>query len=147
MGTHGRGAFVTDITPLQELTPEILSRDFFLFTPEAKGRRVESGWGNFRLFGWRQVTTPNEPNGAMLDIYQGRPGDQTLNLTISDGSGTKVRALEVAGGQGLHRVVWDLRDEERRPVEPGDYTVRLVVGDLMQSQVLTVKPPVVLPRG
>ena len=62
VGTHGRGAYVTDITPLQQLTGEVLASDFHLFTPEAKGARVESGWGNFRFFGWRHVTTRNEPN-------------------------------------------------------------------------------------
>ena len=75
VGTHGRGAFVTDITPLQELTGEILAQESFLFTPEAKGLRVESGWGNFRFFGYRHVTTPNEPNGLLLDVYQAEGQD------------------------------------------------------------------------
>ena len=46
VGTHGRGIFVTDITPLSELTEELLAGDVHMFAPEAKGLRVESGWGN-----------------------------------------------------------------------------------------------------
>jgi len=147
VGTHGRGAFVTDITPLQELTPEILSSDLHLFAPEPKGLRVESGWGNFRLFGWRHVTTPNEPNGVLLDVYQGRPGTDTLSLVIRDGSDAVVRTLKEPGGVGLHRVLWNLRDEHRRPVSPGTYGVTLEAGAGARSQIITVKPPVVLPRG
>jgi hypothetical protein len=147
VGTHGRGAFVTDITPLRELTPAILSSDLHLFAPEHKGLRVESGWGNFRLFGWRHVTTPNEPNGVLLDVYQGRPGADTLDLVIRDGGGAVVRTLEEQGAVGLHRVVWDLRDEDRHPVSPGSYSVTLEAGGGTQHRILTVKPPVVLPRG
>ncbi len=108
---------------------------------------MESGWGNYRLFGWRHVTTRNEPNGVLLDVYQGRPGADTLALVIRDGCGTVVRALEEPGGVGLHRVVWDLRDDDRQPVSPGTYSVSLEAGTRTQSRSLTVKAPVVLPRG
>lgn len=146
VGTHGRGAFVTDITPLQELTPEVLARDFYLFAPEAKGLRVESGWGNFRLFGWRQVTTANEPNGVLLDVYQRVEGDAPLTYRISDPTGVLVRTIEEPGAPGLHRVVWNLRDDERRPVAPGEYRVTLEVGEFHQTRPMVVKPPVVVPR-
>jgi hypothetical protein len=146
VGTHGRGAFVTDITPLQSLTPSALAEDFLLFPPEPKGRRVESGWGNYRLFGWRHVTTPNEPNGAVVDVYQRVEGTGPLTLRITDPEGRPVRTLEEPGGQGLHRVVWDLRNDAREWVEPGQYAVTLEVGDLRQSRTLEVQEPVVLPR-
>ncbi|MGW8266632.1 MAG: VPS10 domain-containing protein, partial [Longimicrobiales bacterium] len=146
VGTHGRGAFVTDITPLRQLTPEVLAQDFHLFTPEPKGLRVESGWGNYRLFGWRQVTTPNEPNGVLMDVYQRGEGDSPLRLRITDRDGVPVRTIEEPGSPGLHRVAWNLRDEERRPVDPGQYRVTLEAGDFRQTTSLQVKPPVVLPR-
>jgi len=146
VGTHGRGAFVADITPLQALTPEVMAQEFFLFPPEAKAPRVESDWGNFRLFGWRHVSTPNEPNGALLDVYQREEGDTALTLKILDERGVLVRTLVESGAPGLHRVVWDFRDEERTPVEPGAYTVTLEAGSLRQTRILMVKAPVVLPR-
>jgi hypothetical protein len=92
-----RGAFVADVTPLQQLSGEVLSRDVFLFTPEPKGRRIESGWGNYRLFGYRHVTTPNEPNGVLIDIYRREEGDGPSTLRLTDAAGE-----EVVHEAGLH---------------------------------------------
>ncbi|MFW5947706.1 MAG: FlgD immunoglobulin-like domain containing protein, partial [Gemmatimonadota bacterium] len=156
VGTHGRGLFVTDITPLQQLAgagevpgaeaDEILGADVHFFAPEPKGRRVESAWGSYRLFGHRQVVTPNEPNGVLLDVYRAVPGD-TAVLIITDRDGGEVRTLDVPPEAGLHRVVWDLRDPDRRPVPPGEYTVTLRADGRAQSRPVVVKPPVVVPRG
>jgi hypothetical protein len=147
VGTHGRGAFVTDITPLQQLTAEVLAQDYHLFAPEPKGYRVESGWGNFRLFGWRHVTTENEPNGVFLDVYQGGPEDAPLTLRITDGSGALVQTLEEPGSPGLHRIVWRFAQRGREPVTPGEYTVTLEAAGMTQTRTVVVKPPVILPRG
>ena len=147
VGTHGRGAFVADITPLKALTRETLAESFFLFPPEPKAPRIESGWGNFRLFGWRHVTTPNEPNGVLLDVHQAGNGEAPLTLRITNRAGEVVRTLEEPGAPGLHRVVWNLRDEERRPVSPGEYTVTLEVGEVRLARTVVVKAPVVVPRG
>jgi hypothetical protein len=145
VGTHGRGLFVTDIAPLQQLTEGVLGEDVYLFAPEPKGLRIESGWGNYRLFGHRQLTTPNEPNGVLIDVYRRVAGDSAA-LRLVDGAGATVRSLEVPAGAGLHRIVWNLRNEEDRTVEPGEYTVTLEAGRLRQSRPLRVLPPVVLPR-
>ena len=146
VATHGRGAFVTDITPLQQWSAEVLASGFHLFAPEAKGRRVESGWGNYRLFGHRHVTTPNEPNGVLLDVYQRGEDDTPFTLRVMDGGGKVVWTAEEEGAPGLHRVVWILRDQERVPVEPGEYTVYLDVGGVLQNRILVVMGPVVVPR-
>jgi hypothetical protein len=149
VGTHGRGAFVTDITPLQELSAEVLAQDYHLFTPEPKGRRVESGWGNFRFFGWRHVTTPNEPNGILLDVYQRGEGTAPIALRVQDSTGNEVWATEEAGAPGLHRLVLPLQGRGRQAtaMDPGEYTVTMEVGGVTQTRPLVVKPPVVLPRG
>jgi hypothetical protein len=42
VATHGRGFFITDITPLQELTPKILSKDVHLFDIESKVRWINN---------------------------------------------------------------------------------------------------------
>ena len=146
VGTHGRGAFVTDITPLQQLDSEVLAQDYHLFAPEPKGRRVESGWGNYPLFGWRHVVTPNEPNGILLDVYQRRVGSAPIRLRVQDGGGNEVWAHEEPGAPGLHRIVFPLQARRGRPVEHGEYTVTLEAGNVSQTRTLVVKPPVVLPR-
>jgi hypothetical protein len=147
VGTHGRGAFVTDITPLQQLTESVLAQEVHLFTPEPKAPRVESEWGNFRFFGWRQVTTPNEPNGVLLDVYQRGEGGETLTLRITNAMGAPVRTIEEPGYPGLHRVVLSFRGERRQPsMEPGEYTVTLEAGGTTQTRRVVVKPPIVIPR-
>ena len=52
VATHGRGAYIADIRPLQELTPEVLAKDAHLFAVEPKVRwvgqdRRESSSSNF----------------------------------------------------------------------------------------------------
>ncbi len=146
VGTHGRGIFAADITPLAELTADVLAKDFHLFGPEPKGLRIESGWGNYRFFGHRQITTPNEPNGVLIDVYRRSVGEP-LPLRVTNAAGERVRMLEAPGDAGILRVVWNLRDEKGEIVEPGDYTVTLEAGAFRQSRPVVIKPPVVLPRG
>lgn len=145
VGTHGRGLFVADITPLQQLTADALAEDLHLFAPEPKGPRIESGWGNYRLFGHRQVVTRNEPNGLVIDVYRKEAGD-TLALTIADGTGAVVRTLEVPPDAGLHRIVWDFEDDDEADVPPGEYTATVDAFGRTQRQPVIVEPPVVLPR-
>jgi photosystem II stability/assembly factor-like uncharacterized protein len=73
VGTHGRGVWVADITPLQQMSDEVLARDLHLFAPEAKGLRIETGWGNYRLYGDQVLATPNEPNGMPIVYWQRDP--------------------------------------------------------------------------
>lgn len=149
VGTHGRGVFVTDITPLQQIDAQVLASSVHLFTPEPKGLRVESGWGNYRFFGHRHITTPNEPNGVLIDVYRGSASSGSARLTISGATGATVRTIQVeaADGPGIQRVVWDLRDSDRQPVQPGNYTVTLEADGMRQTVTVGVLPPVVLDRG
>jgi hypothetical protein len=146
VGTHGRGAFVTDITPLQQLGAEVLAQDYHLFTPEPKGRRVESGWGNFPLFGWRHVVTANEPNGTLIDIYQRGNASAPIRLSIQDAEGNEVWSRDEPGAPGLHRIVFPLQGRRGQSVDPGEYTVTMEAGGMTQTRTFVVKPPVVLPR-
>ena len=158
VGTHGRGLFVTDVTPLQEMSETVLAKDAHLFAIEPKGQRVESGWGNFRLFGFRHVITPNEPNGMVIHYYQRDAAGGAVTLRITNAAGAEVRTFQQPARAGLNRVVWDLRAGGSggrgggrggggSTVEPGDYVVTLEVAGQRMTQRAVVKPPVVLPRG
>jgi photosystem II stability/assembly factor-like uncharacterized protein len=147
VGTHGRGIFITDITPLREVSEEVLAKEAHLFAIEPKSWRVESGWGNYRLFGDRNLSTPNEPNGVSIAYYQRDAAAGTATIRITNASGAEVRVLTQPAGTGIRRALWNLRNTANQQVEPGDYTVTLRIGGSQQSQVARVKPPVVLPRG
>jgi hypothetical protein len=159
VGTHGRGIWVADITPLQQLTEDVLAEPLHLFAPEPRGLRIESDWGNYGLEGDHVLATPNEPNGMMLHYWQRDAAAGPVTVRISDAAGTVVRTLEPQhAGPGLHSVLWNLRsaretDGERRgpgaggePVAPGEYTVTLEAAGRRVQQKATVKPPVALPR-
>ena len=144
VGTHGRGLFLTDITPLQEMTEQVLAKPVHLFGIEPKGMRVESGWGNYRLFGDDILNTPNEPNGMSIAYHQ---RDATpVTITITNAAGATVRTLQQPAGTGLQRVLWNLRDAQNQQVQPGTYTVTLTAGGAREVRQAVVKPDVVLPR-
>jgi hypothetical protein len=141
IGTHGRGLYVTDITPLRELNEAGLAKPLHLFAIEPKGWRVESGFGNYRLFGDRNLVTPNEPNGIVISYHQRAASAVTIRIT--DAGGNEVRSLQQPAGSGLRRAVWNLRNAQNQMVAPGDYTVTIGT----ERQIAKVKQPVVLPRG
>jgi photosystem II stability/assembly factor-like uncharacterized protein len=146
VGTHGRGIFLSDITPLQEMTEEVLAKPMHLFAIEPKGMRVESGWGNYRLFGDDIINTPNEPNGISIAYHQRDAASGAVSIAITNASGATVRTLQQQAGTGLQRVLWNLRDGQNQQVAPGKYTVTLTAGGVRETREAVVKPDVVLPR-
>jgi photosystem II stability/assembly factor-like uncharacterized protein len=113
VATHGRGAYIADIKPLQELTPEVLAEDFHLFGIESKVRwigtdRRESSSSNF--------AGESEPPG--MNIYyslKAKPkGDVTLqvyagNMLLNEIKGT----AEV----GLNTAFWNMTGRRERTAE------------------------------
>jgi photosystem II stability/assembly factor-like uncharacterized protein len=160
VGTYGRGVWVADITPLQEMAEEILSRPRHLFEPKPRGLRIESGWGNYRLMGHDILYTPNEPNGMEIVYWQREASRDPVTIRINDAAGNTVRTLETEPGVGLRRVFWNLRGDSPQTegggggrqqgggqvVEPGEYTLILSSGGQELRAKAIVKPPVSLPR-
>jgi photosystem II stability/assembly factor-like uncharacterized protein len=157
VGTHGRGVWVADITPLQQMSEEVLARDLHLFAPEAKGLRIESDWGNYRLYGDQVLATPNEPNGMPIVYWQREASAASVVIRVTDTSGRVVFTSERPSGAGLQRVIWNLRVQTPgggrgggrgggAPVPPGEYTVTIESGGRTLTRPATVKPPVALPR-
>jgi len=175
VATYGRGFWILDdITPLQQLSDEVLSSTGHLFEPRPAYRfRGKEG----------RVSQPEDPgagqnpeSGASIHYYLGEDIAGDVSLEILDGSGEVVNRVDgVSDVPGLHRVHWDLRyessntprmrtkvlehshvqlgDDGWRPAgdggrvtplaPPGDYTVRMRVGDEESSVLLVVlKDPV-----
>ncbi len=122
-GTHGRGAWILDnITPLQQLTPEVLEKEAFLFAgPTAtlwKGIS-RGGTRGHQLFIGRnpltmaQVEPSNSPpqvqNSAAVDFYlkaipQGKP-----ELVITDLVGKNSYTARPDASPGINRFFWNLQ--------------------------------------
>jgi photosystem II stability/assembly factor-like uncharacterized protein len=170
IATYGRGFWIMDdITPLRQLTPQVVSADAQLFPPRPAYR-------------FRDITQDasaqndpsvgdNPPYGAAINYYlrTAPPGDVTMSIVNAQNE--VVRTLAAPKTPGLNRVYWDLRDEPTREVRlrtsplhapdvrlgpdgsrpgqgtprltilqpPGAYTVRLTAGGKTQTAPLEVR--------
>jgi photosystem II stability/assembly factor-like uncharacterized protein len=105
VATHGRGFFITDITPLQELDQQVLGQDFYLFDVESKVKWVTrtatvSSSQNFR--------GPSEPNGVVVNYYLKAPVSGEVMVRILQGSRV-VAETKGPNAAGLNQVLWNMR--------------------------------------
>lgn len=155
VGTYGRGIWVTDITPLRELSSEVVAQPIHFFAVRPRARRNEGAWGNYRLFGDRHIMTPNEPNGLVFTYYLREERPDGVTLTITDASGALIRTLAGTTRAGINRVVWDFgvggpvagrgtpggRAVEQPIAAPGEYLVTVQAGEHKLVQKARVLPP------
>ncbi|MYK89391.1 MAG: hypothetical protein F4018_14235 [Acidobacteria bacterium] len=143
LGTHGRGIWILDqINALQELTPEVMAGPAHLFTiePATQIRRA----GGAAHAGDVHYQAENPPNGAILDYWLAEEGTEgTVSIAIEDEGGATVATVDGTTGQGMNRVVWDMRHQVeagRGPlVVPGAYTARLQASGVESAQRFPVR--------
>jgi photosystem II stability/assembly factor-like uncharacterized protein len=140
IATHGRGLYILDTAPLEELTPDVLARESYLC--DIKPATAFQYRGARGKHGDKSYAAPNPPYGAVIYYYLRDAQAEPVSLTISDARGP-ISDLKGAAEAGLHRVVWTLnrtRPDEKaasagRGVPPGEYQVKLRAG----AQVLVKK--------
>ncbi len=169
VATYGRGFYILDdLTPLQQMTPQVLASDAHLFP-------LRPAW---RFRDITPVSTPyddpttgeNPRYGAGINYYLKAAGGKVA-VTILDSKGEVVRTIAGTNAAGLNRVYWDLRYEPTtearmrtsplyaphvrvgpdgwRPAPgagrlsilapPGTYTVKVSVGGRDLTQPLTLR--------
>jgi hypothetical protein len=115
VGTYGRGFWILDdVTPLQQLTPQVAASAAHLFVPRDA----------YRFQGRTQpMTMPNDMTagtnpqyGASINYWLGSAPRGAVTIRIADASGSTVRTLNGARNQGLNRVWWDLGDNNSMPI-------------------------------
>jgi len=160
LATHGRGFFIADVSPIQELSQDVLSKAAHLFSVEDVYM-----WHRFATSessGDRSFTGANPESGAAICYrLQAEQPEGGLSLTILDAAGAVIRTIDAPRSAGMHIVRWDLRRDPpqgqgdgqqqgggggrgrgRRGaplVEPGQYTVFLKVADQEARQTVSVK--------
>jgi hypothetical protein len=114
VGTHGRGFYITDISPLQELNPEILEKPVHLFEIEPK---VQWKIISQHARSAQNFAGENEPLGIAINYFLKDDVSQDVKITVYDG----VRVLQEIPGtkkRGLNRVMWPFTwKRERTPEE------------------------------
>jgi photosystem II stability/assembly factor-like uncharacterized protein len=148
VATYGRGFWIMDdITPLQQLTQEVLKEDVFLFAPRQAYRfRYVVGPEDFPN---DQCAGDNPPYGAFINYYLKSESKEEVTITILDDKGDIVRTLKTekkedtqARGRrgvrpykvpkkaGINRIVWDLRYDKTKKIRlrtspPGSEDVKV----------------------
>jgi photosystem II stability/assembly factor-like uncharacterized protein len=118
--THGRGIWVADITPLQQMNATVLAADAHLFVPRTayqwgeEPTRMASGNGNAQAF----FATPSPAYGADIFYKLGADAPSTVRITIASAAGDELATLNGTGGSGLRSVNWNFRSTARPPVAP-----------------------------
>ena len=118
MSTQGRSIWIVDdVSPLRELSSQVIAAVAHLFTPR-DAVRAQRGVDPFDP----QVGTPDQPdNGAVLHYWLGQEATAGVTLEIVDAQRRTVRRLtsdsaasrkartpKLAVARGLQRVAWDL---------------------------------------
>jgi photosystem II stability/assembly factor-like uncharacterized protein len=131
VATHGRGIYLMDVAPLQELTPAILAEDVHLFDLKpAVAYRPQNprSWS-----GTKTYLGANPPYGAEVYYYLKRSLAEAPKLTISNAEGKQVAQLKTTQEAGLHRVTWNFFNSGTakgpRLATPGEYLVTLRIGE------------------
>jgi hypothetical protein len=143
IATHGRGVYVMDVAALEDLTPAVAAAPAHLFG--ARPVTLRASRPSPGLVGGKLFAAPNPPTGAVVWYHLKEPAAGKLTLQVTDKAGKVVGEISAPAEAGLHRVVWNLRPPSRRgaatspPIAPGEYVVRLKVGDTTLTRPLRVE--------
>ena len=168
IGTYGRGFWIVDdITPLQQLTDDVVASDVHLFEPR-DAYRFRPISSRMAMFNDPSAGT-DPPFGASINYWLREAPEDSVKIVIVDAAGDTVRTLDGTKEVGINRVMWnllgepsteivlrtkplyaswfELGDDRRRPstqaqfsvtAPPGRYTVHLAVNDETHTQPLEV---------
>jgi photosystem II stability/assembly factor-like uncharacterized protein len=155
IGTHGRGVIVIDdISPIRQLTEEMAAQSVILMKPDPLVLRSgQFGGGGFPgTGGWNGG---NPPSIQPIKYYlKDRLMSGDAKVDILDKDGKLVQTIPGGKRKGINLVTWNLRGTPPKVAEggvkldfgsftapmvlPGDYTVKLTVGDKTYTQPLKV---------
>ena len=155
IATHGRGIWIVDdITPLRNLTPDVLGKEavFLQFAPAVERVPAQGGW----VDGDAKFSGPNPPGDAVITYYQKKRhifGDLTMEVFGPDGK--SLGTIPSSKRRGLSRVTWSMRLKAPRVptaasvlfgaafgprVLPGTYTVKLTKDKNVYTTPLLIVP-------
>ena len=113
VGTYGRGFWIMDdITPLQQLTSEVVDSEVHLFAarPAYRFRNVGRRMSVYNA----QTIGQGPPYGASINYYLKSAPTDDVTITILDEKDQTIKTLEGSKEPGINRVMWDLRHEPSR---------------------------------
>lgn len=153
--TYGRGIYVTDITPLKVMNNKFFDNDVFLFDIEPKplmNYSQQAMWGNIELMGNKHLSTPNEPNGLIINYFIKKGLKDVPKIEIFDNAGKLLKTIKGKKEEGLHSAVWGMdmegeKGKRRAMVQPGNYKIVLTAEGITFTKTGIVKPEWIWPAG
>ncbi|WP_411029772.1 WD40/YVTN/BNR-like repeat-containing protein [Spongiimicrobium sp. 3-5] len=110
VGTHGRSIFIADISPLQELTSEVINKDVHLFRVEPKVQWRMTGQPAISA---QNFTGENEPAGVGINYYLKEPIEGEVKLSIYDGD-QLINEIIGTNRVGINTVQWGMTKRKPR---------------------------------
>lgn len=153
LATHGRGIqIMDDITPLQQMTPEVQAADAHLFEPRDAVLWKTDRTASTAMPGRKHWAGQNAPAGTAISYHLRTVPSGEVRLTITDvATGEVFRTLQPARNPGINRVQWNLRGDpppqqqgggggnQQGPLaRAGVYRVTLTVGGRDHTQLVRV---------
>jgi photosystem II stability/assembly factor-like uncharacterized protein len=114
VGTHGRGFYITDISPLQELTPTVLDKDvyFFHIEPRVQWKIISQHTRSAQNF-----PGENEKRGVAVNYYLKDRYTGEVKVAVYQGK-KLLQEIPGSNGPGLNQVIWPFTwKRERTPEE------------------------------
>jgi uncharacterized membrane protein YgcG len=110
LATHARGIQVMDdITPLQQLTPEVINQEAYLFQPREAVRWKTDRTTNRSVTGDKHWEGQNAPPGTTIHYYLRQPASGNVTITITDlRTGETFREINGTNEAGMNCVRWNL---------------------------------------
>ena len=165
MGTHGRGIWILDDTsPIAEWSAQVAAADVHVF-PVRRGTLFHY-WKDTSYRADGEFAGQNPADGVAVTYRLGQ-GRGNARMTVTGPDGRVVREMAVPGGEGVHRVNWDLRHglpdagpawsssldprlarsvEPRGPfVSPGQFQVTVEAGGASHTQTVEVRGDPLMP--
>jgi len=120
--THGRGFWIVDVAPLQQLGASVLAKSAHLFAPRTAFEYADvpnTGLSYPGSSGHNYFEAPSPPHGAEITYRLASTTRDTVQIIITNAAGETVRTLNGSRTAGVHKVVWDLRGAvPRRDLSP-----------------------------
>jgi photosystem II stability/assembly factor-like uncharacterized protein len=137
IGTYGRGFWILDdVTPLQQLTPEVVASPVHLFRPR-DAYRFHARTSPMTMAN-DMTAGDNPPYGASINYWLASPPRGDVTLRIADSEGRAVRTLRGTRSRGINRVWWDLQDANSLPIRLRTTPLHADWVDLGPERVRTV---------
>jgi len=127
VGTFGRGFYITDITPLQELSRKVLAKDMHFFKIEPK---IQWIMPSQKTVSAQNFEGGNEPHGVMFNYYLKNKIPDGVIISVYDRS-ILINELEGPGNAGLNSVMWGMtkRDRKKTPEEIARWDKEVATGE------------------